>query len=165
MHARRQPRTRRGTGSDRGETLVEVLAAVVILGIAGVAILAGLQLSVKSSDLGRKQANGGAYVRSLAESIQNHVADDHYTVCGTNYLSSAYVSAASYPTAYQPGISVKVWTNSGWQPCTNTLDTGVQRLELTMKSPDAAGSSRQIVERLAIIVRKPCGGAPGPNAC
>ena len=54
----------------RGATLVETLVALVILGIAGVAILAGLQLSVTASDIHRKQTSGGAYVRGYAEAIE-----------------------------------------------------------------------------------------------
>ena len=53
-----------------------MLVALVILGIAAVAILAGLQLSVKASDIHRKQTLGGAYVRGYAEAIEKYL-DTH----------------------------------------------------------------------------------------
>ena len=59
---------------ERGETLVEVIVAIVILGIAAAAILGGVVLSVKTSDVHRKEASGGGYVRSDAEEIQRYVA-------------------------------------------------------------------------------------------
>ena len=68
-------------GSDRGESLVEVLLSLTILGIAGVAIMAGLQLSVTASDIHRKQTTGSAYARSYAEAIQRYVAAGNYAAC------------------------------------------------------------------------------------
>src|SRR5262245_26290216 len=77
--------------SDRGETLVEVLVSVMILGVAGVAIVSGLMMSVQASDSHRKQTTGGAYVRSFAEAIQDYVATsgtNHYQGCaGADYYT------------------------------------------------------------------------------
>src|SRR5690348_15563467 len=83
--------------SDRGESLVEVLVALSILGVAAVAILAGLQLSVKTSDIHRKETTGGAYARSYAEAIERYVASaaDHYVTCApANAYSPATVGFA-----------------------------------------------------------------------
>ncbi len=67
--------------------------AVVILGIAAVAILAGLQLSVTASDIHRKQTNGGAYVRGYAEAIEKYLdTTGNYVKCaGANAYSPAAV--------------------------------------------------------------------------
>jgi hypothetical protein len=52
-----------GPANDRGETLLEVLIAVVIIGVAIVAIIGGLVTSVLMSDVHRKQATAGSAVR------------------------------------------------------------------------------------------------------
>ena len=47
---------RHRVADERGETLVEMLLAVAIMGIAAVALMAGLTTSVLMSDIHRKQA-------------------------------------------------------------------------------------------------------------
>ncbi len=65
----------------------------MILGIAGVAILAGLQLSVIASDIHRKQTSDGAYVRGYAEAIEKYLnTTGNYVKCaGANAYSPAAV--------------------------------------------------------------------------
>lgn len=142
---------------DRGETLVEVLAAIVILGLAGVAVMAGLMLSVKASDIHRKETTGGSYVRSLAEAIQEYVATPgttHYVPCaGANdYRTSAVVSRLGLPAGYtatQAAAKSVGPTGAADPGCTS--DTGVQQLALTVSSNDGRAA-----EKLVIVVRKPC---------
>jgi type II secretory pathway pseudopilin PulG len=154
----------RRRGGEAGETLVEVLVALSILGLAAVAILAGLELSVKSSDLHRKEATGGSYVRSLAEAIQNDVAANGYQTCGgAGYLTSAVRTAAGIPSTYTPTVlGTSAWTTTGWTPCTASNDKGVQRLDLSVTSPGDA--SHTATETLTVIIRKPCNGAL-PTPC
>jgi type II secretory pathway pseudopilin PulG len=155
-------RGRLRTGSDRGETLVEVLAAVVILGIAGVAIVAGLMLSVKASDMHRKETTGGAYVRSFAEAIQNYVAAGNYTGCAG---ANAYkVSAVTSQVTGLPGTytltqkAARSVGPNGVAAAGCGTDTGVQQLELHVSSNDGRAD-----EKLVIVVRRSC--APNQAAC
>lgn len=158
----------RGSRDEAGETLVEVLVAIAILGLAAVAILAGVELSVKSSAIGRNQATGGSYVRSLGEAIQNEVNLHGYQKCGgSGYISSAVLKAAGIPTgspaaAYPSPSVVKTWawTASGWQPCTASADNGVQRLDLKVIMPGDA--SHTATEYLSVIVRRPCNDTWAP---
>lgn len=160
-----RPRAR----DDRGETLVELVVAVAVLGIAAVAILGGMLLSVKSSDIGRKYATSGAYVRSFAEAIQNHVDNN-----------SGYVDCAA-PGVYETAVrgtygldegkytptSSKAWWWSGseWKEtgCTSALDGGLQRITVSVASKDGRGT-----ESLTVVLRRPCNGnasAAGDNPC
>src|SRR4051812_14134644 len=96
---------RTGMRNDSGETLIEVLVAIVILGIAAVAILGGLQLSVAASDIHRKQTTGGAYARSYAEAVERYVAADpsNYRPCAT---ANAYTPVAvGFGGALPPGFA------------------------------------------------------------
>lgn len=144
---------------DRGETLIELLVTVVILGIAGVAVMAGLELSVKSSDLGRRQANGGSYVRSLAEAIQNSVnTSGGYQGCApaNAYLTNAVKTQAGLPTTYSATqTAAKAWGGSSWAAC--STDNGSQQITLTVTS---SGTGPHLAkESLTVIIRKPCTGA------
>ena len=145
---------------DRGESLVEVLVAVVILGIAGVAVVAGLEMSVKASDIHRKQTTGGAYVRSFAEAIQQYVtaADGtNYKPCAAAnaYQVSAVVNQLSLPNGYSATQdAAKSVGPTGTAAAGCASDTGVQQVTLHVSSGDDRAS-----EQLTIVLRKPCAGA------
>lgn len=141
-----------GLRSDAGETLVEVLLALVILGIAAVAIVSGLQLSVKSSDLHRREATGGAYVRSFAEAIQNNVDSNGYKSCATAKASYEGVPVPDLPSGYAAKVTtVQSWNGTSWGSCTAD---GIQRLDLEVSSP--GDTSHKATERLTVILRQPC---------
>lgn len=146
-------------GGEAGETLVELLVALSILGVAGVAILAGLELSVKSSALGREQANGGTYVRSLAEAVQDSVtASGGYKNCAVpnSYLTSAVKSRAGIPSQYTVAqTSALSWNGMVWAPC--GTDNGSQQVTLTVTSPGTG--AHQATEKLTVVLRQPCSGA------
>lgn len=142
--------------SDRGETLVEMLVAVAILGIAGVAILTGLQMSITTSDIHRKQTTGGAYARSYAESIQDYVASaaNRYVPCaGANAYSPATVGFTVPPgyTAEQAAAERVLPDGGAAETCAGN-DTGVQQIEITLAAADGRAA-----ERLTVLLRRPCG--------
>lgn len=155
----RPPRARRPrrADSDRGDTLIELLCAVVILGLAGVSIMAGFSFLVKSSDIGRRQATGDAHVRSLVEAIQNDVAAHGLKACGGSYLSGANTEAVSQVdlqgyTSSQGAI--QSWTGTAWGACTTN---GTQRVELTVAKAGIKGHG--VAEKVTVILRKPCNGS------
>jgi type II secretory pathway pseudopilin PulG len=143
--------------SDSGETLVEILVALVILGTAGVAIVAGLELSVKASDIHRKQTTGGAYARSYAEAIADWVASDagHYVPCaGAGTYGPATVGFASQlPPGYTgtQAAAKRVPPDGGLAGACAGNDTGVQQINITVKSNDGRAA-----EELTVMLRRPC---------
>lgn len=141
---------------EAGETLVELIVAIAILGIAGVAILAGVMLSVKSSDMHRKQATGGAYVRSFAEAIQNSIdSAGGYKSCGAAQASYGGVSVPDLPSGYSTEVkAIQSWTGSGWGACNAG---GIQRVDLVVRSNDT-DPGRRAEETLTVVLRKPCNG-------
>ncbi len=60
----------RGTG-DAGTTLIEVLMAVVIVGLAGAAILGGMASSIWGTDVHRKQVQVGLVLTEAAERLKD----------------------------------------------------------------------------------------------
>jgi prepilin-type N-terminal cleavage/methylation domain-containing protein len=150
------PARRHHWRNDRGETLVELVVAIAILGVAGVAILAGLQMSVRASDQHRRHAESGSHVRSFAEAIQQSVdTNAGFKTCG-NAGSYASLTVPGLPSGYTPTVaSVRKWNGSAWVACTGNDDAhGTQQLELRVTSLGDAG--HRVVETLAVVVRKPC---------
>lgn len=149
---------------DEGETLIELVVALAILGVAAVAVLAGLMLSVRTSELHRNEASGGAYVRSLAEAIQNHVDSDGYAPCNDAATTYAGVPVPDLPADYTRSVTaVQSWNGSAWGDCT---PDGIQRVELKITTSGDAGHSAD--ETLIVILRKPCDGeatATGADPC
>ena len=149
---------------DRGETLVELVVAIAILGIAAVAILSGLMMSIQTSVMHRNDATGGAYVRSFAEAIQTEVDNNGYKTCANAASGYAGVTVRDLPSGYTTSVTaVHSWNGSAWGPC--TVD-GVQRLDL--KVTTTGDALHRADEKLTVVRRRPCNGSAstaGANPC
>lgn len=150
---------------DGGETLVEVLVAVLILGLAGLAVITGLGLAVKASDIHRKETTGSAYAKSFAEAIQNWVAAGNYMKCATpapNYVTAAAVTAqVALPTGFSASQDdLRSLSSAGLQGSCAVAgdDTGLQQIKISVASSD-----HRATEILYVVIRKPC--AIGQAAC
>jgi type II secretory pathway pseudopilin PulG len=143
--------------SDAGATLVEMLVALVILSTAGLAVMAGLQLSITTSDIHRKQSTGGAYVRSYAEAIEKYLntAGNYVKCAGPDAYGPGVVGFAE-PSGYTAGHGTAQPLGGNGSVITTgscpSRDEGVQRLRLTMTTSDNRGN-----ETLTIVVRRACG--------
>lgn len=148
---------RRPIAGERGDSLVELLVAVTLLGLAVVAIVSGLGTSVLVSDVHRKQSTAGAEVRSFAEEIENTVAVGGYFPCAdTARYVPAYGSSHTAPSNFtQTVTAVRYWNGSIWLSSCQSPDKGLQKLTLKISSSDNRAS-----ETLDVIIRKPCGPAP-----
>jgi type II secretory pathway pseudopilin PulG len=133
--------------------LIELLVAVMIMGVAVVALVGGLGTSIRISDIHRKQAAAGAYVRAYAEAIENTISasPSAYVACAD---AGTYASAFAIadPTYAAQITAVKYWSGTGFaDTCTVATDSGVQRVSLSVASSDGSAN-----ETLDVIVRKPC---------
>jgi type II secretory pathway pseudopilin PulG len=143
---------RKRVSDDSGETLVELVMAVAIMGIAVVAIIGGLVISVLLSGTHRKQATAGAQVRDYAEFVENAVAGGGYVACAGVGSFPAYSQGGGYTASV---TKVEYWNGSAWSG-TCSPDTGLQRLTLQVASSDS-GSSHGAAETVAVVIRRPCG--------
>ena len=137
---------------DRGETLIELLAALSIMGVALVAIIGAFGASITMSDVHRKQASAGAAVRNYAELVTSYVAGTGYSSCAAASAYAAGTVGYTAPSGYAASpVSIKYWTGSAWSASCGT-DSGLQQLTLSVSSTDT-----RAVERLVLVLRKPCG--------
>jgi prepilin-type N-terminal cleavage/methylation domain-containing protein len=142
---------------DRGETLIELLVSIVIMGIAVVAVVSGMTASVITSDTNRKEATATTTVHDFGEAIEALVATGTYIPGPAPYLPASF----PVPFGYSTAITVKnCWVGTGWTPCTLANDSGVQQLTLQVASTDG-----RAVESLVIVVRKICALGPGQPVC
>ena len=149
--------------SDQGETLIELVIAIAILGIAGVAIVGALMMSVRSSVMHRNDASGDAFVRSFAEAIQTYVDANGYKPCSTAASTYQAVPVTDLPSNYAKSVAVQSWNGSSWGTCTAD---GIQRLDLTVTT--AGDDEHKAEETLTVVLRQPCNGAAlaqGANPC
>ncbi|MFJ8013469.1 prepilin-type N-terminal cleavage/methylation domain-containing protein [Streptomyces sp. NPDC096339] len=118
----RRPWRRRG---EEGETLVEVLVAVVLIGVAFVAILGGMGTAIISSVTQQKVTGADSVIRSAAEKV----VSAPYVPCASGYETSAP------PAGYTVTVEIEYWDGVGafGAPCP-TADTGVQKVTLTVHS-------------------------------
>ncbi|GAB2822024.1 prepilin-type N-terminal cleavage/methylation domain-containing protein [Lentzea nigeriaca] len=138
---------------DGGETLIELVVAVSIMGVALVAVMAGLGTSVLVSDVHRKQATAGSVLHNYVEAINAAVTGGGYVNCAP---SSAYASPAGFtpPSGYSASVvsgSMRYWNGSAWQSACPATDTGLQQLTARVASADARAA-----ETVVLTLRKPC---------
>jgi prepilin-type N-terminal cleavage/methylation domain-containing protein len=152
---------RRRVADERGETLLELLIAITIMGVALVAIMAGVTTSILMSDIHRKQATAGAAVHTYAEVIENYVARSaagYHTCASTLDYAPATVGFA-VPTGFGVTASAaKAWNGTNWVPCTTDNDNGLQKVTLGVASSDSRAT-----ETLDVILRRPCRPAPSTD--
>ena len=163
------PRSR--PGREEGETLLEILIALAIMGIATAAILGLFQGSIGASTIHKEQSVAGSLLDNFAEYMQDQ-GTAPYTDCPnasaayatdlanfntltTTPTSSVYeADAARYQLSLaiasgqigSPGSNPSVTYTAGSCPGVSA-DQGVQRLTLTVNSTDSKVSeSVQIVK-------------------
>jgi len=148
-------KARRPATDERGESLLELLIAVVVMGVAVVAIMAGITTSILVSDMHRKQATAGAAVRTYGELIENYVAGVGYAGCAAASTETAGPYAATavgftVPSGYSVTVSVATsWNGTNWVACTS--DGGYQKVTVRVASGDSRAA-----EKVDVILRKPC---------
>lgn len=147
---------------ERGETLVELMVTISILGVSVVAILGALWTTLRVADFNSKSSSADTVLRAFAETMKQGGSSDtyHYVPCttaGGQVTYPAYTPSepyANYTTSitkirYLNGFSgdAPVWADS----CPAT-DGGLQ--ELTLKAtgptndPDVRGTeTTTIVKR------------------
>jgi Tfp pilus assembly protein PilV len=144
------PRARRLHG-EGGDTLVEVLMAVVVVGIAFVGILMGLGTSIRLSGTHRGQSSADVVLVSAADSVKSQT----YVPCpGVTTSSYNPTSGVTLPSGWSASnvtiTAVKGWNGSTFGTCPAT-DQDLQLITIRAMSPDNQAS----VETIDVVKRDP----------
>lgn len=148
----------RSARHDLGETLIEVIMAVLLLGLAVVAIVGAVASLIIGSDIHRQQASGTAVLLSAAETMKS--ASPAYVACADK-TDATYAAALSDTTRVPrpagwpvPVITaVKFWNGTAFQgTCYDTADSGnllkLQQLTLSITDP-----KRGVTETISVTKR------------
>jgi Tfp pilus assembly protein PilV len=152
-----------GSAHDRGETLIELLVAVVIMGTGVVAIVGGLGTAIMMSDIHRKQATIAEDLNAFAAAIEGAVATSPgYIDCATDSGGARPYPSYTPGPGYQANIpQVRYWdgtTSTFTTSCTVGNDHGVQLVTLHVWSNDD-----RVDRSMDIVIRKPC--RPADASC
>lgn len=131
-------RRRDCSDSERGDTLIEILVAVLILSVAGVALLSAFSTNIAGSAAHRKLANNDMVLRGISEAaysqiqLGSQVALPLYQSCAQSYLIdspySGYVAEVVGVQYWNP--SAATWVSS---PCP-TSGQSVQLVTIKVKT-------------------------------
>jgi Tfp pilus assembly protein PilV len=120
---------------ERGETLIELLVSVLILGTAFIAILAGVGVAIASSDGHRQEATAEGVLRNYAERVQDS-RDVPYADCA-GVSSYATVPGFSSPAGWTVSVTQVSYleTDNTFGGTCPSPDRGAQQLTLRAVSP------------------------------
>jgi uncharacterized membrane protein len=149
---RRAPRCR----ADAGDTLVEVMATMVVMSIAVAAILAGIGTSLRLSGTHRNFASAGVVMGAAAEAVK--VATP---VACSSVTTSSYSSAlTTIPTKF-PGFAFPTgWSASNLSitaaTCNNSSTTKLQTITVQAKRGSSACTTATTqCESVSVVKRSP----------
>lgn len=139
----------RPDGRDAGESLLEILMAVAIMGIAFAALLAGLGTAVATSAINADQAEDTNYVRALAESVE---ATPFETCAGAAHYESG-MAQVPVPAGSTRNLAVSYWdaATSSWRSACSP-STQLHRVSITTAPADARAGAPAPLE---VVRRKP----------
>jgi type II secretory pathway pseudopilin PulG len=147
--------TRRNRRDPRGETLLELLVTVSIMGTAFVGILAGIGTTFMATDAHRQAATAEGVMRSYAERMADPT-DVAYVDCATTATYASPTGFALPTVAWSASVTqVRYWQGDTPPTFTGSCpspDNGLQQMTLTVKSP---AGDHQVTDILAVVKRKP----------
>lgn len=158
------PDLERGTG-DAGTTLIEILMAVILVGISFVALLAGLSTVALGSDIHRQQADAEVVLTSAAEHLKAPEVPHQPCANENDAVYLAAVRSATVPPGWDPTSTIDITSVLYWDgstfvptPCYDTVAFGnlltLQEITIEVRSPDGRA------EESITIVRGPAKAAP-----
>jgi type II secretory pathway pseudopilin PulG len=144
------PRERRC--ADAGESLVELLVSIAIMGIAVTAILGAITMGATASSLHKNEAQSQTLVRNWAEKVSDDSRTPGFWACPDPVIPLA----TGLPTGYTPTRSVSYWNPSTMKfdgpSCAG--DKGLRKIQLTVSAPASLGPGFD--QSIFLVVRNPC---------
>lgn len=147
---------------DRGETLLELVITVAIIGTAVTAVLGAVTAGIDAASLGRKQADAKTFLRAWAEGIQRtgwtSTCASEASVASSAPQKTSPSSGINFPNgvggtdAADVTVVTQMWNGTAWVACSGT-PSDLQQIKLTVKV--RTGVFPAGAQSLAVVVRKP----------
>jgi type II secretory pathway pseudopilin PulG len=136
------PSRPRAEPTDGGATLVELMMAVAILGIAFAALVGGMFTFTYATASHSRQASGAEYIREYSEAV----AGAAYQSCAVTYPPTGFTMPAGWSAG---AMTVTYWNASAFVVTCPGTDLGLQRVRLTLSSNDGRDTETlDVVKRL-----------------
>lgn len=144
--------------TDRGNTFVEVLVSIVLMGTIVVALLLAIQTTIRLSRISDDQAK----VESVLGSAADRVANFAYSPCpgsdGAEYLD---IARAAAPAVGWTGEVVTIESVTFWHPATPTSSAQwltSNGLDASQCLPSVSLTDERTLQKVRIVVTAPQGG-------
>jgi type II secretory pathway pseudopilin PulG len=124
--------------NEHGETLLEVVIALVVIGLVIGAFFATFSTAASSSSTQRNSAQSDAILRNAAEATKNAVRDQ----CADATASKPGATYITTTTSLPPGFSLNATSSPSGQTCPPV--TGLQQVKFSLTAPGAAARSLTI---------------------
>lgn len=137
--------------TNAGETLVETLVAVALLGIAATAVIGSVTMGVRVASMNVGNGTNQNLTRNWAEQIEAMP----YDLCAQ---TTVYQSVVPPPTGTTLSITqIRYWDGAAYQvstpACVDANDKGLQEITLLAQSTSATGTQQF---PLVIVKRREC---------
>lgn len=158
-------------GAEAGDTLVELMITVAILGLAMVAILGAIWTTLRVADFNSKTSSADSVLRTYAETMKQGDETDtyHYVPCtvagGQVTYAPPYEPAAPYEHYDATVAQVRYLTGytAGnepiWADTCPAADLGLQELTLRVTGPDNDNTVKS-TESVTIVKRNATDDVP-----
>lgn len=104
----------KGSRVEQGSTLIELMMAIVIVSIAGVALLGGMATGIASSSMHRQQTDVGTVLASAVEAVKDQ-GRNPFQHCRPNYQPTAGVVFPSKWSGTVKITSYQWWDGTRFQ--------------------------------------------------
>ena len=145
------------TVRDVGETLMELIITIAILGITVPALIGAVLVAVDSSSQDRRIVQAQQMLTSWSETIAKANSDASYTSCPavSYYATGSFAPTPALPAGFTASVVAPIdyWQSSSgsFQPC--AADEGARRLHLRISV--TAGLYPSFNVDRYVLVRKP----------
>ena len=144
--------------SDAGFTLIEVLIAMVILGIGFTALLAAMGVAFSGATSFRQQSDAGGVALSAAERVKGAA----YVNCATTSTYQSTARAITFPSTWGSAAvaqlqvtvtSVQYWDGTKFASANACLDATSSLLRLQLVTVQAVSPDTRAIESLIVVKR------------
>jgi prepilin-type N-terminal cleavage/methylation domain-containing protein len=136
--------------SEQGNTMLELIMAIAIIGLTASALLGGLASGMISSGLHRQQTDVGAVLAAAGESVKDPAVGRNPFVVGAGTATYSPTAGVTLPSAAWSAANVVItavqyWNGTAFQSTSADASSGgvlkMQLITITVTSPN--GQSAQ----------------------